>query len=588
MLMADYDIGQAFAEIEDDLIASMMRNIGHHRAEETREGFNWAQWQVKQLQELEAYKRRNRKLYKKQFQSINNQVKLMIDKAREAGNMEQEIEILRSIQNGYKPHLIPPHIRDMFAEMKGKSLKEKAGILLRRNIQMQTNGEFFKTNDRKLNALIKATQNDFARAEMAMLRMANDQYRKIIFNAQVYANTGAGTYERAVDMATKDFLSRGINCIEYKNGARHTISEYADMAIKTATKRAYLAGEGEKRQEWGIHTVIINKRGNACPLCLPFVGKVLIDDVWSGGSQKDGPYMLMSSAMAAGLYHPRCKDIHTTYFPGISSEGATYTREELAKVEEDYKQEQKAQNAVRQAARFGRLAMYSLDPVNSGMYQRREKNFRSMEFNIVQDQQDYSPIQINKSDSIYRRRNMAYISAHGVASNNNMYLSDSVRIKPRQLHSIDSSISKTFGMFKGIEGMARPTIVIASGSELGGAALASYNAMDNVLYVSERLGIKKGLDALQEGYAASNNPLSTYYHELLHWKDAREYVSKYGEISNQVDYLKWIRSKSKKEVVKLREEGYNLKQISSYATESLGKHKYDEVYTEYRVLERMG
>ena len=37
MLMADYDIGQAFAEIEDDLIASMMRNIGHHRAEETRE-----------------------------------------------------------------------------------------------------------------------------------------------------------------------------------------------------------------------------------------------------------------------------------------------------------------------------------------------------------------------------------------------------------------------------------------------------------------------------------------------------------------------------------------------------------------------
>ncbi|MDQ9892119.1 phage minor capsid protein, partial [Acinetobacter baumannii] len=64
--------------------------------------------------------------------------------------------------------------------------------------------------------------------------MANDQYRKIIFNAQVYANTGAGTYEQAVDMATKDFLAAGINCIEYANGSRHNIKEYARMAIRTA------------------------------------------------------------------------------------------------------------------------------------------------------------------------------------------------------------------------------------------------------------------------------------------------------------------------------------------------------------------
>ena len=80
-----------------------------------------------------------------------------------------------------------------------------------------------------------------------MLRMANDQYRKIIFNAQVYANTGAGTYEKAVDMATKDMLSSGLNCVEYKNGMRHTLADYVEMAIRTASKRAYLQGEGEKR-----------------------------------------------------------------------------------------------------------------------------------------------------------------------------------------------------------------------------------------------------------------------------------------------------------------------------------------------------
>lgn len=106
------------------------------------------------------------------------------------------------------------------------------------------------------------------------------------------------------DMATRDFLKAGINCIEYANGSRHTVKDYARMAIQTASKRAYLTGEGEMRQSWGISTVIMNKRANACPKCLPFVGKVLIDDVWSGGDASDGNYPLMSSAIAAGLYHP--------------------------------------------------------------------------------------------------------------------------------------------------------------------------------------------------------------------------------------------------------------------------------------------
>ncbi|MCQ4638683.1 phage minor capsid protein, partial [Anaerovorax odorimutans] len=130
-----------------------------------------------------------------------------------------------------------------------------------------------------------------------------------------------------------DFLAAGINCIEYANGARHTMQDYAYMAIQTAAKRAYLTGEGEKRQEWGVSTVIMNKRGNPCPKCLPFVGKVMIDDVWSGGRKSDGTYPLMSTAISAGLYHPRCKDSHSTYFPGITTAEDRWTKEELAAIE---------------------------------------------------------------------------------------------------------------------------------------------------------------------------------------------------------------------------------------------------------------
>ena len=105
------------------------------------------------------------------------------------------------------------------------------------------------------------------------------------------------------------------------------------------------------------------KRGNACPKCLPFCGKILIDDVWSGGVP-DGKHKLMSQAIAAGLYHPNCKDIHTTYFEGITKYGEPYTDAELKQIESDYNEEQKQKYAQRQAERFDRLEKYSLDDDN--------------------------------------------------------------------------------------------------------------------------------------------------------------------------------------------------------------------------------
>ena len=352
--MNEYDITTAFKVIENELIASMIRNMDRHRAEETAEGYEWSMWQAEQLKALEKYKRDNQKKYKKEFQKINGEIDLLIRKARETGNMQQEIKILEAIKKGFPAKKIS----------KGMA------------------GEFFRLNDRKLEALIEATTHDMEKAETAILRKAEDDYRQAIYNAQVYANTGAGTYEKAVDMATKDMLSRGINCVQYINGARHTLADYADMAIRTASKRAYLQGEGEKRQEWGIATVIVNKRGNPCPKCLPFCGKVLIDDVWSGGPE-DGvdletgkKYPLMSYAISQGLYHPRCRDSHTTYFPGISTADDTWTKEELEAIGQEYEAEQKQQYAKRQEEKYERLAEYSLDAGNQKKYAERQAQWK--------------------------------------------------------------------------------------------------------------------------------------------------------------------------------------------------------------------
>ena len=41
---------------------------------------------------------------------------------------------------------------------------------------------------------------------------------------------------------------------------------------------------------------------------------MLIDDVYSGGTQEDGDYMLLSQAMELGLYHPNCRHGSDTYY----------------------------------------------------------------------------------------------------------------------------------------------------------------------------------------------------------------------------------------------------------------------------------
>jgi hypothetical protein len=360
--MSDYNIREAFEKIEDELIDSMMRNFSRHRAEETKEGYNWTQWQAEQLKSLEEYRKHNAKKFGKRFKTINSKVEEMIRTARADGNAEQEVKILEAIKNGFTPHM-------------------PTGA---------STGEFFKVNNRKLNALVKSTTDDLKRAETAVLRMSNDKYRKAIFNAQVAMNTGAVTYEKAVDIACKDMLNAGLNCVEYKNGARHTLSDYADMAVKTANKRAYLRGEGEKRAEWGVSLVVVNSRQGGCPDCAKYIGKVFIDDVYSNGKKSDGNYPLLSTAIKNGLFHPRCKDSTSTYYEEITTLKPV-TPEEEAEMDRRERLEEKQQYAERQAQRFDRRAEYSLDEDNKRIAQTRADEWH--------DRADRLEEKVNKAES---------------------------------------------------------------------------------------------------------------------------------------------------------------------------------------------
>ena len=367
--MSDYDISEAFQRIEEELIASMRRNMAHHRALEQAEGLNYSQWQAEQLRALQEFRLRNEQLFSDYYSTINSQIEAGLADTYRFGRMRQERAILSALRTGAKlPH-------------KPTAALQQA---------------FFRMNDRKLNSLIRSVTSDMKRAESAVLRFCDDQYRKAIFNAQVYLNSGAGTLEQSVDMATRDFLSQGINCIEYRNGARVPIDAYAKMALRTANTRAYLMGEASMRDEWGISTVIVNKRGVACPRCLQYVGRVFYDDVYgSAPIPKDGKYPLLSSAIAGGLYHPNCKDIHTTYFEGISTPPSPPTQEQRDEAERVYKLEQEQRYNERHIRKYKRLRDGSLDEDNRREYagklagwEQRQKDFIAQHGDVLRRRQE--------------------------------------------------------------------------------------------------------------------------------------------------------------------------------------------------------
>ncbi len=371
----EYDITKAFQRIEETLIKSMKRNLTRHLNEERDLDMNWSAWQTEQLKSLEHFKRNNKQLFKNDFSTINNDVETLIKQSFENGKLDQERVILEAIKEGNfnSNDKQINKLWQIYKNTKNKRIKKKQLTRIYQKIE-QAESNFFKINERKLNALIQETTENFKKAELSILRYTNDQYRKIIYDAQVYANTGSGTVQQAVDMATKDFLSKGINSIEYSNGAMVNIASYVEMAIRTANKRAYLQGEGTKRAEWGVHTVLVPNRGGGCPYCIKFQGKVFIDDVWSGGTAAESNetgYPLLSSAVKAKLFHPNCKDTAVTYFPGVNSEVTPPTREQLKQKEENYKNEQKLNYIDRNIQKYSRLELGSTDNENAEKYHNK-------------------------------------------------------------------------------------------------------------------------------------------------------------------------------------------------------------------------
>ncbi len=419
--MNEYDVRQAFERIELELIESMKRNLGRHLAEEEKEGFRWNMWQEEQLKSLKAYERANKEKFSKQFNRINKEIKDYIRKNANNAAIAEELRILR------------------------KTVDPKATIEDLMDDLGRDDADFFRINSSKLDELLKATKKDMEKAEYAMLRKTNDQYRKIIFNSQVYTNTGAGTLQQAVDMASRDFLRSGINCIKYNDGRLVNIASYAEMAIRTANQRAVLISEGNVRQQHGWHLVRISRYGGCSETCLPWQGRVYVDDVYSGGTKdesKETDYPLLSEAIAGGLFHPNCKHRATTYFPGMQNDHSSDGKLEN---EPEQAEHNKCQREIQ---RQKRIAAGSLDENNVRVAKNRQKQWEKKDEKLLKHNKNLQQKGFEIQD--FSKSNRKNTSNNHIKLEN--YARDSLKIeKVPTLEELDYDLMKN--MFNSIAGI---------------------------------------------------------------------------------------------------------------------------------------
>lgn len=382
-----YDLRAVLEEIELDLIRNLRRNMKRHEKEEEEEGFRWEMWQKAKLRNISAYRKRNKEIVGQRSKEIEDLINKTLQESFETAESMMQ-KLYRKIKSFFtrrgmqypkdishrgpdKPELLEDDFFDI-NEKKIDALQETATPPTEPAKQPENQPEekpppadayvpegkekelTGKDNDQKLDDLKKQVNRDLKEAQGVIWRRMDDIYRQTIYKAEMFMVAGAKSLDQAIDLATKEFLDGGIDCIEYSNGRRVNVASYAEMALRTASQRATFLAEGKKRDEWGIHTIFVSAHANTCPKCEPWQGKILIDDVFGSGTAAEAAaqgVQLLSTAMKAGLLHPNCRHTLATYFPGVTTLPKVPNKDKALKTYEAEQKQRALERKIRKAKR---------------------------------------------------------------------------------------------------------------------------------------------------------------------------------------------------------------------------------------------
>jgi transcription elongation GreA/GreB family factor len=172
-----------------------------------------------------------------------------------------------------------------------------------------------------VSALARETVVAVEQANRAILRTITDVYRTTVAETVGLSVSGTTTRRAAAQAALDRFAMRGVTGFVDRSGRAWQIESYAEMATRTATQRAYIAGKTDRYLERGRDLVVVSDSPQECPTCRPWEGQVLsLSGSRSGDVLDDGTRVAgsVSFATSAGLFHPNCTHTVGLYVPGLT------------------------------------------------------------------------------------------------------------------------------------------------------------------------------------------------------------------------------------------------------------------------------
>jgi hypothetical protein len=168
-------------------------------------------------------------------------------------------------------------------------------------------------------------------------RFADDAYRAATVSGALAQTSEvfdvvAGIVDKATPAeaqaaAWRQLVSRGVTGFTDASGRNWNLASYVEMAVRTATQRAYNASHHDRFTRAGITYFTISTDGRPCPLCAPWEGRVLADgitgEVTEPAADTGEPVTFhvdatIGEATAAGLFHPNCRHTLNPFMPGAT------------------------------------------------------------------------------------------------------------------------------------------------------------------------------------------------------------------------------------------------------------------------------
>lgn len=212
-----------------------------------------------------------------------------------------------------------------------------------------------------------------------LVRRVDDIWRRIGVEATGYSVTGAMTTQQAAQRAFTRMAREGLPFFVDKRGRKWGLDTYAEMAVRTMTNKALLAGHTDTMVQHGIDLVVVSSHKNPAPQCAPFERKVLsLTGKFAPGTHRIGDSIVnvqatMRDAEASGLHHPNCRHTSSAYIPG-------YTRVSDAPYDGDdtgYKATQKQRYYERQIRASKRMEEAAIDETDVRAARQRTRAYQA-------------------------------------------------------------------------------------------------------------------------------------------------------------------------------------------------------------------